>query len=102
MSQATISESSRSAERSHPRVIILTTSTARNDSSLHFGNSLGARDEGYAYRAIDTTFVHSYAICHVKDSIVNEQGRVEHVDLARTFGILKRHAYRDIAQSNTM
>ncbi len=59
-----------------------------------FGNTLSERDENYAYRAIDAMFAYSYGICHVKDSIGNEQGTVKHVDLARTFEILRRHSYK--------
>jgi sugar phosphate isomerase/epimerase len=59
-----------------------------------FGNTLNAHDEDYAYRAIDAMFAHSYGICHVKDGEVNEEGKASHVDLARTFGILKKHAYK--------
>src|SRR5579864_2151520 len=59
-----------------------------------FGNTLNAHDEDYAYRAIDAMFAHAYAICHIKDGEVNEQGKATHVDLARTFGILKRHEYK--------
>jgi sugar phosphate isomerase/epimerase len=59
-----------------------------------FGNTLNAHDEDYAYRAIDAMFAHAYGICHVKDGEVNEQGKATHVDLARTFAILKRHKYK--------
>jgi sugar phosphate isomerase/epimerase len=59
-----------------------------------FGNTLNAHDEDYAYRAMDALFAHAYGICHVKDGEVNEQGKASHVDLARTFGILKRHSYK--------
>ena len=59
-----------------------------------FGNTLNAHDEDYAYRAIDAMFAHAYGICHVKDGEVNEQGKASHVDLARTFGILKRRGYK--------
>jgi sugar phosphate isomerase/epimerase len=59
-----------------------------------FGNSLAAHDEQFAYRAIDVMFVHAYGICHVKDGEVNEQGKAVHVDLARTFTILKKHGYK--------
>jgi sugar phosphate isomerase/epimerase len=59
-----------------------------------FGNTLNAHDEDYAYRAIDAMFAHAYGICHVKDGEVNEQGKATHVDLARTFGILKRHGFK--------
>ena len=59
-----------------------------------FGNTVAAHDEDYAYRAIDAMFAHAYGICHVKDGEVDEQGKASHVDLARTFAILKKHAYK--------
>jgi sugar phosphate isomerase/epimerase len=59
-----------------------------------FGNTLNARDEDYAYRAIDAMFARAYGICHVKNGEVNQQGKATHVDLARTFGILKKHGYK--------
>jgi len=59
-----------------------------------FGNTLNAHDEDYAYRAIDAMFAHAYGICHVKDGEVNQQGKATRVDLARTFGILKKHGYK--------
>ncbi len=59
-----------------------------------FGNSLAAHDEDFAYRAVDAMFAHSYGICHVKDGEVNEQGKAVHVDLARTFRILKKNGYK--------
>jgi sugar phosphate isomerase/epimerase len=59
-----------------------------------FGNSLVAHDEDFAYRAIDAMFAHAYGICHVKDGEVDEQGKAVHVDLARTFAILKKHGYK--------
>ena len=59
-----------------------------------FGNTLDGHDENYAYPAIDAMFECAYAICHVKDTIGTEQGKVVPVDLARTFGILRRHSYK--------
>ena len=59
-----------------------------------FGNTLAAHDEGYAYGAIDAMFAHAYGICHVKDGEVDDQGKASHVDLARTFAILKKHGYK--------
>ena len=59
-----------------------------------FGNSLAAHDEDFAYRAIDAMFAHAYGICHVKDGEENDQGKMVHVDLARTFGILKKNGYK--------
>lgn len=59
-----------------------------------FGNSVAAHDEDFAYRAIDAMFAHAYGICHVKDGEENDQGKMVHVDLARTFGILKKNGYK--------
>lgn len=59
-----------------------------------FGNSLAAHDEDFAYRAIDAMFAHAYGICHVKENEANEQGKLVHVDLARTFAILTKNGYK--------
>jgi sugar phosphate isomerase/epimerase len=59
-----------------------------------FGNTLSAHDEDYAYRAMDAMFAHAYGICHVKNGEVNDQGKATHVDLPRTFEILKKHGYK--------
>ncbi len=59
-----------------------------------FGNSLAAHDEDFAYPAIDAMFAHAYGICHVKGGEINPQGKTVQVDLARTFGILKKHGYK--------
>jgi sugar phosphate isomerase/epimerase len=58
-----------------------------------FGNTLNMHDDDYNYRAIDAMFAHAYTICHVKDGEVDE-GKPTHVDLARTFAILKKHGYK--------
>jgi len=59
-----------------------------------FGNSLNTHDDDFNYRAVDAMFAHAYGICHVKDGEVDEQGKPTHVDLARTFAILKKHGYK--------
>jgi sugar phosphate isomerase/epimerase len=59
-----------------------------------FGNSLSTHDEDYAYLAIDAMFAHAYGICHVKDGEIDARGKATHVDLPRTFGILKQHGFR--------
>ena len=59
-----------------------------------FGNTLAAQNENYSYRAIDSMFQHAYGICHVKDSIANERREIKHVDMARTFALLRRHSFR--------
>ncbi len=59
-----------------------------------FGNTLAAYDEEYAYRGIEGMFGHAYSISHVKETEVGEKGKIAKVDLARTFGIAKRHRYK--------
>lgn len=59
-----------------------------------FGNSVVAHDADFAYRAIDAMFAHAYGICHVKEFEPNEQGKAVHVDMARTFAILKKNDYK--------
>ena len=60
-----------------------------------FGNSLAAHDDqDFQNRALDVMFAHAYGICHVKDGEPDEKGKPTHVDLARTFGILKKHGYK--------
>jgi sugar phosphate isomerase/epimerase len=38
-------------------------------------------------------FGSAYNISHVKETEVGEKGKVAHVDLARTFGMAKKHGY---------
>jgi len=59
-----------------------------------FGNSLAAHGEEFDYRAMEAMFAHAYGICHVKDGEVEDYGKAVHVDLARTFAILKKHGYK--------
>jgi sugar phosphate isomerase/epimerase len=60
-----------------------------------FGNSLAAHDdEDFNYRAMDAMFAHAYGICHVKDGEPDAHDKPTHVDLARTFAILKKHGYK--------
>jgi len=59
-----------------------------------FGNSLAAHDEEFQDRAMEVMFAHAYGICHVKDGELDDQGKASHVDLARTFAILKKHSYQ--------
>ena len=59
-----------------------------------FGNSLAAHDEAFQDRAMDAMFAHAYGICHVKDGEVDDQGKASHVDLAKTFGALKKYGYK--------
>lgn len=59
-----------------------------------FGNTLAAKDPAYAYRGIDAMFGHAYCICHVKSSETNRKGITVHVDMAKTFGVMKQHGYK--------
>lgn len=59
-----------------------------------FGNSLAAHDEEFSDRAMEAMFPHAYGICHIKDGEMDEQGKASHVDLAKTFAILKKHGYK--------
>src|SRR6516225_9588689 len=47
-----------------------------------------------AYSGIDAMFAHACCICHVKDQEATDDGRLVHVDMPRTFGYLKQHAYK--------
>jgi sugar phosphate isomerase/epimerase len=59
-----------------------------------FGNSVAAHDDEYAYKGVDGMFAHAYGISHVKEIEPDAQGKIAHVDLARTFGIAKKHGYK--------
>jgi sugar phosphate isomerase/epimerase len=61
-----------------------------------FCNTLAAgKDEDYAYKGITAMFAHAYSICHVKAEEVNDgNGQTYHVDMARTFEILKQANFR--------
>jgi sugar phosphate isomerase/epimerase len=60
-----------------------------------FANTLAAYEEEYAYRGIDAMFGQAYNISHVKETEVGDgKDKVAQVDLARTFGIAKRHGYQ--------
>jgi sugar phosphate isomerase/epimerase len=59
-----------------------------------FGNSVAAHDDDYAYKGIDGMFAYAYGISHVKEIEAGEQGKIAHVDLAKTFGMAKQHGYK--------
>ena len=69
-----------------------------NNPWLHalpdFGNTLTAGNEEHAYSGVQAMFAHAYNICHVKETEVGERGQVVHVDLAKTFGMLKSSKYQ--------
>jgi sugar phosphate isomerase/epimerase len=59
-----------------------------------FANTLVTGHEEHAYQGITAMFPHAYNICHVKEMETNEQGKDFHVDMHKTFGILKNAHYK--------
>ena len=59
-----------------------------------FGNSLAAHDDDYAYKGVERMFQNAYNISHVKEIETGDDGKVAHVDLARTFAIAKKYGYK--------
>ena len=60
-----------------------------------FANTLAAYEEAYAYRGIDAMFGRAYNISHVKETEVGDgKDKIAHVDLAKTFGLAKKHGYK--------
>lgn len=59
-----------------------------------FANSLSSFDEQHAYGGVDAMFGHAYGICHVKETEVSPAGKAVHVDMAKTFGMLKKHGFK--------
>ncbi len=63
-------------------------------SNPDFANSLTTGKTEYAYKGIAAMFKHAYSICHVKAMEADEKNQLVHVDLARTFSILKSSNYK--------
>jgi sugar phosphate isomerase/epimerase len=59
-----------------------------------FANTLTTGKTEYAYKGIEAMFKHAYSICHVKAMEADEKGQLVHVDMAKTFGILKSTNYK--------
>jgi sugar phosphate isomerase/epimerase len=59
-----------------------------------FGNTLAHFDADHAYRGIDAMFRKAFCICHVKEMEAEHDGKLVHVDLAKTFGMLKQRGFK--------
>jgi sugar phosphate isomerase/epimerase len=59
-----------------------------------FANSLTAMPAQQAYDAIDAMFAEAYNICHVKALEVSGRGETFHVNMEKTFTVLKHHNYK--------
>jgi sugar phosphate isomerase/epimerase len=69
-----------------------------NNPWLHanpdFANTLTTGKTEYAYKGVAAMFQHAYSICHIKAMEADEKNQLVHVDLARTFAILKSSNYK--------
>lgn len=69
-----------------------------NNPWLHtlpdFCNTLAAKGPEQGYSGIDAMFAKAYNICHVKAMELGQDGKLARVDMERTFGYLKQHAYK--------
>ena len=59
-----------------------------------FANSLVTGREDHAYQGVQAMFAHAYNICHVKALETNEQGKEFHVDMVKTFGMMRAAHYK--------
>jgi sugar phosphate isomerase/epimerase len=69
-----------------------------NNPWLHalpdFCNTLAAKGPEQGYSGIDAMFAKAYNICHVKAMELGQDGKLARVDMEKTFGYLKQHAYK--------
>jgi sugar phosphate isomerase/epimerase len=59
-----------------------------------FCNSMLTHDQEFNNRAMDAMFKHAYNIAHMKDSEVDDKGKLFTVDVAKCFEIAKANGYR--------
>jgi sugar phosphate isomerase/epimerase len=59
-----------------------------------FANTLTTGGEEHAYQGMSAMFPHAYNICHVKEMETSGSGKDFHVDMHKTFGILKNAHYK--------
>jgi sugar phosphate isomerase/epimerase len=59
-----------------------------------FANTLTTGKTEYAYKGIAAMFKRAYSICHVKAMEADEKGQLVHVDMAKTFAILKNSNFK--------
>jgi sugar phosphate isomerase/epimerase len=59
-----------------------------------FANSAMKGDPDFNYRAVASMFQFAYNICHVKDGETDEKGKYIHIDMKKTFDILRSANFR--------
>jgi sugar phosphate isomerase/epimerase len=69
-----------------------------NNPWLHalpdFANSLVTGREDHAYQGVQAMFAHAYNVSHVKALETNGQGKEFRVDMAKTFGMMRKAHYK--------
>jgi sugar phosphate isomerase/epimerase len=59
-----------------------------------FGNCLTGHDAVYNHDAVKALLSHAFGMCHVKDSVDGEDGKLHRVDLPSLFQLAKSCSYR--------
>lgn len=59
-----------------------------------FGNSLLGHDAAYSEKGVAAMLKHAYNMCHVKDTVEGEGGRLMKVDLKKMFELARKSSYR--------
>jgi sugar phosphate isomerase/epimerase len=59
-----------------------------------FGNSLIGHDHAFNHRAVKAMLGHAFNMCHVKDTVENDKGRAQQVDLPSMFRLARSCGYR--------
>lgn len=59
-----------------------------------FGNCLTGHDAAFNHKAVKTMLMHSFNMCHVKDSVEGADGKQHTVDLAAMFKLAGSCSYR--------
>jgi len=58
------------------------------------GNTLSKGDADYNQRGVAAMFKHAYGVCHVKDTVVADNGKTYQVDLPKMFELAKASGFK--------
>jgi sugar phosphate isomerase/epimerase len=59
-----------------------------------FGNSLIGHDAAFNSKAVAAMLKHVFNMCHVKDTVQGDDGKISQVDLANAFHLAKQAGYQ--------
>lgn len=59
-----------------------------------FGNALVEHDQDYSERGIEAMLPHAWNMCHVKDSVQDDNGKTKQVNLAKMFALAKQSSFQ--------